>query len=100
MSQTLGFGLILSPSLWLNVHSHSNQEGAVEEGCHSIHTLVGWLGSSLWERILGILVRAVFDRVFWPFRLDCKLPRGRDQVVGFPLGFLHMAKLRMAGHFE
>lgn len=53
----------------------------MEEGCHSINTLAGQFGSSLWE---WIRVQAAFDRVFWSFRLDCKVPQGRDQVVGFP----------------
>lgn len=71
VSQTLGFGPILSPSLFPNGPSHYNREGAVEEGCHSINTLAGQPGSPLWD---WTPVQAVFDTVFWPFRLDCKLP--------------------------
>lgn len=37
--------------------------------------LVGPFGSSLRK---WVLVSAVFDRLFWSFRLDCKLPKGRD----------------------
>lgn len=51
--------------------------------------LAGLFGSSLRE---WVLVQAVFDRVFWSFRLDCKLPKGRDQMVEFLLGFSHGAK--------
>lgn len=78
-------------SFFLNSHSRYNREGAGEEGCHSISALAGQFGISLGE---WVLAQVVFDRVFWSFRLDCKLPKGRDQMVDFPLGFSHAAKHR------
>lgn len=44
-------------------------------------------GRTVWHFSLGTGPGSgCIDRVFWSFRLDCKLPKGRDQVVGFPLG--------------
>lgn len=58
----------------------------VEEGHHCTNTR----GCAVWrlpqERVP---VQAVFDRAFGAFRVDCKLPRGRDQAAGPPLGFPH-----------
>ena len=78
-----------SSSPFLNVHCRYNWEGAPKEGCRSINTLAGQIGRSLWE---WILVQAVFDRVFCSLRLDCKLLKGRDQVLRFLLDFSYSAK--------
>lgn len=61
---------------------------ATEEGCHSINVLA----QQLWQYPLGMDPASdCIDRMFWPFRLDCKLPMGRAQVLVFLPSFSSIA---------